>query len=107
MGKLQQKQELQQKLSPQQLLQARLFQLNTFSLEQHIYHELEKNPLLELSDPIDEESDYEDKEDEALDDFEIDELYSTTDDFELGRSRSSEKQSFESFRRRSLWIGKG
>jgi len=97
MGKLQQKQELQQKLSPQQLLQARLFQLNTFSLEQHIYHELEKNPLLELSDPIDEESDYEDKEDEALDDFEIEELYSTTDDFELGRSRSSEKQSFESF----------
>ena len=71
MSKLQQKQELQQKLSPQQLLQARLFQLNTFSLEQHIYHELEKNPLLELSDPIEEESDYneEESDDDGRKDF--------------------------------------
>ena len=97
MSKLQQKQELQQKLSPQQLLQARLFQLNTFSLEQHIYHELEKNPLLELSDPIDEESDYDNKEDDISDDFEIDELYSSTDDFELPSSYKSEKQNFENF----------
>ena len=43
MSKLSQKQQLNQKLNPRQILEATLFQLNSFSLEQRIYQELEKN----------------------------------------------------------------
>ena len=45
--KLKQIQSLKQKLSPRQVLQARLLQLNTVNLEQAIIEELEQNPLLE------------------------------------------------------------
>ena len=89
MAKIQQSQELRQKLNPKQILEASLFQLNSFALEQRIYQELEKNPLLELSDPI-ETSD--DKIEENIDDFEVDELYSNTDDFELSRSNYSKQE---------------
>ena len=93
MVKIVQKQDLNQKFSPQQILQANLFQLNSFALEQRLYKELEKNPLLELSEPeIEDETkdqDLENQELENSDDFEIDELYSNTDDFELGGSQSS------------------
>ena len=47
MVKIIQKQQLQQKLNVRQIIEASLFQLNSFSLEQRIYQELEKNPLLE------------------------------------------------------------
>ena len=57
MSKIQQKQELRQRLNPKQILEASLFQLNSFALEQRIYSELEKNPLLELLDPIDTDED--------------------------------------------------
>ena len=89
MAKIQQSQELRQKLNPRQILEASLFQLNSFALEQRIYQELEKNPLLELSEPI-ENSD--DKIEEDSDDFEVDELYSNTDDFELSKSNYSKQE---------------
>ena len=44
---LQQKQSLQQKLSPQQIQYIKLLQLPTLALEQRIKSELESNPLLE------------------------------------------------------------
>lgn len=44
---LQQKQKLQQKLSPQQIQYIKLLQLPTLALEQRIKAELESNPLLE------------------------------------------------------------
>jgi RNA polymerase sigma-54 factor len=44
---LQQKQQLQQKLSPQQIQYIKLLQLPTLALEQRIKSELEINPLLE------------------------------------------------------------
>ena len=44
---LQQKQSLQQKLSPQQIQYIKLLQLPTLALEQRIKAELESNPLLE------------------------------------------------------------
>ena len=47
MLKLQQKQSLQQKLSPQQIQYIKLLQLPTLALEQRIKSELEANPLLE------------------------------------------------------------
>ena len=95
MAKIVQKQDLNQKLSPQQILQANLFQLNSFALEQRLYQELEKNPLLELSDPIIENDDTEQQDVEDSQDFEIDELYSNTDDFELGDSKTSISDSIE------------
>ena len=95
MVKIVQKQDLNQKLSPQQILQANLFQLNSFALEQRLYQELEKNPLLELSDPIIENDETESQNVEDSQDFEIDELYSNTDDFELGDSKTSISDSIE------------
>ena len=56
MAKLSQSQELQQKLSPQQILQASLLQLNAQVLEQRILEEIEKNPALELAEIDDNES---------------------------------------------------
>ena len=50
MTKMSQKMELKQKLTPQQILQANLLQLNLPLLEQRILHELEVNPALELVD---------------------------------------------------------
>jgi DNA-directed RNA polymerase specialized sigma subunit, sigma54 homolog len=49
--KLKQKQSLRQSLSPQQLIQANILQLNVSYLEKKILDELEKNPLLEQSEP--------------------------------------------------------
>ena len=48
MPKLSQKQELRQQLTPRQILQASLLQLNLPLLEQRILHELEINPALEM-----------------------------------------------------------
>ena len=50
MSKLKQKQSLRQSLSPQQLIQANILQLNISHLEKKILDELEKNPLLEQSE---------------------------------------------------------
>ena len=47
MLELKQEQELQQKLSPQQIQYIKLLQLNTLDLDQRIKEELEENPLLE------------------------------------------------------------
>ena len=95
MVKISQTQELNQKLSPQQILQAKLFQLNSFSLEQRLYQEMERNPLLELSEPIIENDENPDSDLEDSEDFEIEELYSNTDDFELGYSQTRMGDSIE------------
>ena len=92
MSKIQQKQELRQKLNPRQILEASLFQLNSFALEQRIYSEIEKNPLLELLEPTDIE---EENPKEDSDDFEVDELYSNTDDFELSNRDYSKQDIIE------------
>src|SRR5690606_3588991 len=51
---LQQKQSLQQKLSPQQIQYIKLLQLPTLALEQRIKAELEANPVLEEGEEEDE-----------------------------------------------------
>ena len=67
------KQELQQKqaLSPQQILEATLLQLNNSSLEKYILEEFEKNPILDPTEIIndDESNTKEDLNDEDLDDI--------------------------------------
>ena len=60
------KQELQQKqsLSPQQILEATLLQLNNSSLDKYILEEFEKNPILEPSETVRDDSESNLKEDE-------------------------------------------
>ena len=55
MSSLKQSQTQRQTLSPQQVLQSSILQLNTTNLEQKIMDELESNPLLAQADPQDEE----------------------------------------------------
>ena len=59
------KQELQQKqaLSPQQILEATLLQLNNSSLEKYILEEFEKNPILEPTETINDDDESNIKED--------------------------------------------
>ena len=72
MSRLKQKQSQRQSLSPQQIIQANLLQLNISALENRILDELESNPVLDQSlDNEDEETlseqqevDYEDDPDE-------------------------------------------
>ena len=84
---LQQKQKLQQKLSPQQIQYIKLLQLPTLELEQRIKDELEENPLLEegLSEAEErQEDDMLEREDdrtaEEEDDFDWEELLNSADD---------------------------
>ena len=63
MPTIKQKQSLKQSLSPQQILQTLILQLNTNSLEDKVFEELESNPLLEHSDGSDEEENFDSKDD--------------------------------------------
>ena len=78
------KQELQQKqsLSPKQILEATLLQLNNSNLEKYILEEFEKNPILEPTEMInDDETDI--KEDSLLITYNFENSIKTTwDDIE-------------------------
>lgn len=93
MLELQQKQELKQKLSPQQIQYIKLLQLNTLDLEQRIQEELEENPLLQ--EGLDEEEQREEEEldaaaeemeneleetDQDDEEFDVEDLLNNTDD---------------------------
>ena len=93
MLELQQKQELKQKLSPQQIQYIKLLQLNTLDLEQRIQEEMEENPLLE--EGLDEEEQREEDELDATaeemeheleetdtddEEFDVEDLLNNTDD---------------------------
>ena len=100
MSKISQNQELQQKLTPQQILQASLLQLNAQVLEQRILTEIEQNPALELleideipeqnvdslSDETSDESDNIDTE-IVESDFDWEELMGDPDEFEVGQPK--------------------
>ena len=84
---LQQKQKLQQKLSPQQIQYIKLLQLPTLELEQRIKDELEENPLLEegLSDTEERQEEEmreheDDRTTEEEDEFDWEELLNSADD---------------------------
>ena len=62
MPAIKQKQSLNQSLSPQQILQTLILQLNTNSLEDKVFEELESNPLLEHSDGSDQEESFDSKD---------------------------------------------
>ena len=67
MVRLEQRLELKQQLTPQQVLQASILQLNVINLEQRILDELEENPALELLDLDPEDSKENDSPDESED----------------------------------------
>ena len=93
---LQQKQSLQQKLSPQQIQYIKLLQLPTLALEQRIKAELETNPVLEEGEEEDEleidgnegdetpaaeaADDSREAEGDAEDEFDWDEFLNSPDD---------------------------
>ncbi len=96
MVKISQKMEQKQQLSPQQVLQASLLQLNLPLLEQRILHELEINPALELidlsSDVEIEELAEEKSETEEEIDFDWEELLGEHDDFEYPKMQEKQNE---------------
>ena len=91
MPKISQNLSLKQQLSPQQVLQASLLQLNLPLLEQRILQELETNPALEmmdLPDEVENEEILEEKlESEEEIEFDWEELLGVNDDFEYPKTQ--------------------
>ena len=73
MSNILQKLEQKQKLSPRQILEANIVQLNFHNLEKRIIEELEKNPTLEIEDEDNESVEDNDSEEDSfnLEDLEI------------------------------------
>ena len=78
MANLSQKLEQKQKLSPRQILESNIMQLNYHNLEHRIVEELEKNPMLE----IEEENQSGDSDDDE-DSFNIEDLESNPEEFDI------------------------
>ena len=110
MAKFKQSFEQKQKLSPQQILQTNILQLNVALLEQKILDELEENPALELAeledDPTKVSENEDQQEEENSDDtannepeFEWEELVSDPDGFGIpSRFERSEGKEFAPLR---------
>ena len=100
MPKISQKLSLKQQLSPQQVLQASLLQLNLPLLEQRILQELELNPaleMMELPDEVENEENPEEKlESEEEIEFEWEELLGVNDDFEYPKTQIKAEEERES-----------
>ncbi len=100
MPKISQKLSLKQQLSPQQVLQASLLQLNLPLLEQRILQELELNPALEmmgLPDEVENEENSEEKlESEEEIEFEWEELLGVNDDYEYPKTQIKAEEERES-----------
>ena len=100
MPKISQKLSLKQQLSPQQVLQASLLQLNLPLLEQRILQELELNPALEMMefpDEVENEENPEEKlESEEEIEFEWEELLGVNDDFEYPKTQIKAEEERES-----------
>ena len=99
MAKISQKLSLKQKLTPKQVLEASLLQLNLNLLEQRILEELELNPaleMLEISENEIEEDIIDDKDglEEEID-FEWDELLGENGDYEYSRPQNKNEVEFE------------
>jgi len=100
MPKISQKLSLKQQLSPQQVLQASLLQLNLPLLEQRILQELELNPaleMMELPDEVENEENPEEKlESEEEIEFEWEELLGVNDDYEYPKTKIKAEEERES-----------
>ena len=83
-----------QKLTPQQILQANIMQLNNALLEQRIIRELEENPTLEIIDDEESISDEKIKDDSDESEFDWEELDSDSERFELSKPSSDSGTDF-------------
>ena len=81
MNKISQRLEQKQKLSPKQILEANILQLNYYNLEKRIIEELESNPILELEEDND-VSNGQDQDEEDNDKLDWEELDSDPQDQE-------------------------
>lgn len=79
MPDLSQRLEQRQKLSPQQILQTVLLQMNIADLEEKVLEELEENPALELAEPEQSPPEPEDS-DSSAEEIEWDEILSAQDE---------------------------
>ena len=100
MPKISQKLSLKQQLSPQQVLQASLLQLNLPLLEQRILQELELNPALEMME-LPDEGENEENPEEKLEseeeiEFEWEELLGVNDDYEYPKTQIKAEEERES-----------
>ena len=87
MSKISQRLEQKLKLSPRQILEANIVQLNFHNLEKKIVEELESNPILEIEDEVDENVEQEENEDS----FDLEELESNPEYFEIVSNSNKEK----------------
>ena len=87
MSKISQRLEQKLKLSPRQILEANIVQLNFHNLEKKIVEELESNPILEVEEEVDENMEQEENED----DFDLEELVSSPDEYEATHTSNKEK----------------
>ncbi len=93
---LQQTQKLIQHLSPQQILQSSILQLNSLMIEARVLEELEQNPALELSElELDTASEAEAENADGEDDIDWDELLNSPDDFNVSRYVDRSREHFE------------
>ena len=96
---LQQTQKLALHLSPQQILQSSILQLNSLMLEQRILAELEQNPALEIDEqdlPADSDEETDTSEGDE-DEFDWEELLNSPEDYNVSRfeDHSREKVEFQ------------
>ncbi len=94
---LQQTQKLALHLSPQQILQSSILQLNSLMIEERILAELEQNPALEIEEQdltagSDEESETRESEEEELD---WDEILNSPEDFNVSRFEDHSREKIE------------
>ncbi len=94
---LQQTQRLAQHLSPQQILQSSILQLNSLMLEERILAELEQNPALEMEEQdlpagSDEESETNESDEEE---FDWEELLNSPEDFNVSRFEDHSREKVE------------
>ncbi len=93
---LQQTQKLAQHLSPQQILQSSILQLNGLMLEERILAELEQNPALEmLEQELPSEEDGETPADEEDEEFDWEELLNSPEDYNVARYEDHSREVFE------------
>ena len=94
MSKLSQVLKQKQHFTPQQILEANIMQLNLASLEKKIIEEIEKNPLLEISD--DGEKELSESEDEEIEnEFDWSELVSNPEEYEINKASKSKSEIIE------------
>ena len=88
--------EQRQKLTPQQVLQTVLLQLNSLDLEQRITEELAENPLLEVKETEPQEEEEETPQDSVQeDDLSWDDLINSPDDYRIPTRHDKQREGRE------------